>query len=157
MYGIGIHDGSGKQRYYREKLGEGRTHEANRFMSLSVILTVSGIIALAVIFLQFDEQIYMMLGSDEEMLPYCIEYGTIMVAGGPFWALQVIFQSYLVTADRPRLGLGLSICAGLLNIVLDILLVGVLGWGMQGAAIASVAGMIIAGTVPLTIFFSKKV
>ena len=70
--------------------------------------------------------------------------------------MQVIFQSYLVTADRPRLGLGLSICAGVLNIVLDILLVGVFGWGMQGAAIASVAGMIIAGTVPLTIFFSKK-
>lgn len=147
---------AGSSAIIGKKLGEGRTHEANRFMSLSVILTVSGIIALAVIFLQFDEQIYMMLGSDEEMLPYCIEYGTIMVAGGPFWALQVIFQSYLVTADRPRLGLGLSICAGLLNIVLDILLVGVLGWGMQGAAIASVAGMIIAGTVPLTIFFSKK-
>lgn len=147
---------AGSSAIIGKKLGEGRTHEANRFMSLSVILTVSGIIALAVIFLQFDEQIYMMLGSDEEMLPYCIEYGTIMVAGGPLWALQVIFQSYLVTADRPRLGLGLSICAGLLNIVLDILLVGVLGWGMQGAAIASVAGMIIAGTVPLTIFFSKK-
>lgn len=147
---------AGSSAIIGKKLGEGRTHEANRFMSLSVILTVSGIIALAVIFLQFDEQIYMMLGSDEEMLPYCIEYGTIMVAGGPFWALQVIFQSYLVTADRPRLGLGLSICAGLLNIVLDILLVGALGWGMQGAAIASVAGMIIAGTVPLTIFFSKK-
>ena len=147
---------AGSSAIIGKNLGEGRTHEANRFMSLSVILTVSGIIALAVIFLQFDEQIYMMLGSDEGMLPYCIEYGTIMVAGGPFWALQVIFQSYLVTADRPRLGLGLSICAGLLNIVLDILLVGVLGWGMQGAAIASVAGMIIAGTVPLTIFFSKK-
>lgn len=147
---------AGSSAIIGKKLGEGRTHEANRFMSLSVILTVSGIIALAVIFLQFDEQIYMMLGSDKEMLPYCIEYGTIMVAGGPFWALQVIFQSYLVTADRPRLGLGLSICAGVLNIVLDILLVGVLGWGMQGAAIASVAGMIIAGTVPLTIFFSKK-
>jgi len=147
---------AGSSAIIGKKLGEGRTHEANRFMSLSVILTVSGIIALAVIFLQFDEQIYLMLGSDKEMLPYCIEYGTIMVAGGPFWALQVIFQSYLVTADRPRLGLGLSICAGLLNIVLDILLVGVLGWGMQGAAIASVAGMIIAGTVPLTIFFSKK-
>lgn len=147
---------AGSSAIIGKKLGEGRTHEANRFMSLSVILTVLGIIALAVIFLQFDEQIYMMLGSDKEMLPYCIEYGTIMVAGGPFWALQVIFQSYLVTADRPRLGLGLSICAGLLNIVLDILLVGVLGWGMQGAAIASVAGMIIAGTVPLTIFFSKK-
>lgn len=147
---------AGSSAIIGKKLGEGRTHEANRFMSLSVILTVLGIIALAVIFLQFDEQIYMMLGSDKEMLPYCIEYGTIMVAGGPFWALQVIFQSYLVTADRPRLGLELSICAGLLNIVLDILLVGVLGWGMQGAAIASVAGMIIAGTVPLTIFFSKK-
>lgn len=147
---------AGSSAIMGKKLGEGKNHEANSFMSLSVILTVLGIIVLAIVFLQFDEEIYMMLGSDEEMLPYCVEYGTIMVIGGPFWAMQVLFQSYLVTADRPRLGLGLSICAGIMNIVLDIILVGFFDFGMKGAAVASVAGMMIAGTVPLAVFFNKK-
>lgn len=147
---------AGSSAIIGKKLGEGRKHEANSFMSLTVLLNLAAIIALAVVFLCFDEQIYMMLGSDEKMLPYCVEYGTIMVLGGPFWAMQVLFQSYLVTADRPHLGLGLSICAGLLNIVLDIILVGPLEMGMAGAALASVAGMVIAGTVPLLVFFNKN-
>ena len=147
---------AGSSAIIGKKLGEGRKHEANSFMSLTVLLNLAAIIALAVVFLCFDEQIYMMLGSDEKMLPYCVEYGTIMVLGGPFWAMQVLFQSYLVTADRPHLGLGLSICAGLLNIVLDIILVGPLEMGLAGAALASVAGMVIAGTVPLLVFFNKN-
>lgn len=147
---------AGSSAIIGKKLGEGRKHEANSFMSLTVLLNLAAIIALAVVFLCFDEQIYMLLGSDEQLLPYCVEYGTIMVLGGPFWAMQVLFQSYLVTADRPHLGLGLSICAGLLNIVLDIILVGPLEMGMAGAALASVAGMVIAGTVPLLVFFNKN-
>ena len=57
----------------------------------------------------FDEQIYMMLGADEKLLPYCVEYGSVIIIGGPIWVMQVLFQSYLVTADRPGMGLWLSI------------------------------------------------
>ena len=103
---------AGSSAIIGKKLGEGRKHEANSFMSLTVLLNLAAIIALAVVFLCFDEQIYMMLGSDEEMLPYCVEYGTIMVLGGPFWAMQVLFQSYLVTADRPHLGLAFRSAPG---------------------------------------------
>ncbi|MFR2965628.1 MAG: polysaccharide biosynthesis C-terminal domain-containing protein [Anaerovoracaceae bacterium] len=98
----------------------------------------------------------MLLGSDEELLPYCVEYGTVLVMGGPLWVMQVLFQSYLVTADKPRLGLGLSIAAGVTNIVLDVILVGFFDFGLTGAAVASVAGMVIGGLVPLTVFFNKK-
>ena len=104
----------------------------------------------------WDEEIYMMLGSDEELLPYCVEYGTAIVMGGPVWVMQVLFQSYLVTADRPGMGLGLSVASGVLNIVLDLFLVGVLDMGLTGAALASVSGMVVGGIIPLTVFFSKK-
>jgi len=147
---------AGSSAIMGKKLGEGKPHEANSFMSLTVILNVSAIILLTVIFLYFDEEIYMMLGSDEELLPYCVEYGTILVMGGPLWVMQVLFQSYLVTADRPRMGLFLSIGAGVLNIVLDVLLVGVFDFGLTGAAFASVVGMVVGGTVPLLVFFNKK-
>mgnify|MGYP003370531793 FL=1 len=147
---------AGSSAIMGKKLGEGKPQEANSFMSLTVILNVSVIILLIGIFLCFDEKIYMLLGSDEQLLPYCVEYGTVLVMGGPLWVMQVLFQSYLVTADRPRLGLGLSIAAGVLNIVLDVVLVGFFDFGLTGAAVASVAGMVIGGFVPLTVFFNKK-
>lgn len=147
--------GSGSNAIIGKKLGEGKREEACSFMTLIIIINVAAIIVLTVLFLMFDEGIYMMLGSDRELLPYCVEYGTIIVMGGPVWVMQVLFQSYLVTADRPRMGLGLSIASGIVNILLDILLVGYLGMGLTGAALASISGMVIGGLVPLIVFFKK--
>lgn len=147
---------AGSNAIIGKKLGEGKPEEANSFMTLTVIINVAAIIVLTVLFMMWDEEIYMMLGSDEELLPYCVEYGSIIVLGGPIWVMQVLFQSYLVTADRPRMGLWLSVGSGVVNIVLDLLLVGVFDMGLTGAAIASVSGMIIGGLVPLTVFCNKK-
>ena len=141
---------AGSNAIMGKKMGEGKVHEANSFMSLTVIVNVAAIIVFTAIFLMWDEKIYMMLGSDEELLPYC------MVLGGPVWVMQVLFQSYLVTADKPHMGLWLSVAAGVTNIVLDVIFVGAFRMGMAGAAMASVAGMMIGGLVPLTVFFNKK-
>ena len=148
--------GTGSNAIIGKKLGEGKREEACSFMTLTVIINVAAIIVLVALFLMVDERIYMMLGSDRELLPYCMEYGTIIVMGGPVWVMQVLFQSYLVTTDRPRMGLGLSIASGVVNILLDILLVGFLGMGLTGAALASISGMLIGGLVPLTVFFKKN-
>lgn len=147
---------TGSNAIMGKKMGEGKVHEANSFMSLTVIVNVAAIIVFTAIFLMWDEKIYMMLGSDEELLPYCMEYGRIIVLGGPVWVMQVLFQSYLVTADKPHMGLWLSVAAGVTNIVLDVIFVGAFRMGMAGAAMASVAGMMIGGLVPLTVFFNKK-
>lgn len=147
---------AGSNAIIGKKLGEGKPEEASSFMTLTVIINVAAIIALTALFMMWDEEIYMLLGSDEELLPYCVEYGSIIVLGGPIWVMQVLFQSYLVTADRPRMGLWLSVGAGVVNIVLDLLLVGVFHMGLAGAALASVSGMVIGGIVPLTVFCNKK-
>lgn len=139
-----------------KKLGEGKAHEANGFMTTVIIINVVSITVLAGIFFMFDEPIYRMLGSDDMLLPYCVEYGTILVIGGPVWVLQVLFQNFLITADRPKLSMGLSIGAGVLNIVLDIVFVGILGWGLTGAAWASVSGMFVGGLIPLVVFCNKN-
>ena len=138
-----------------KKLGEGKVSEANRFMTLVVILNLALILVIMGLFFMWDEKIYMFLGSDRALLPYCVEYGTLMVAVGPIWTLQILFQGYLVTDDKPGMGLWLSVGSGVLNIVLDIVLVGVLGMGLTGAALASGAGMAIGGILPLFVFFNK--
>ena len=150
MFGMGANALIGK------KLGEGKADEARSFLTLTVILNVSLVALLTAGFFMIDEKIYMLMGSDEALLPYCVEYGNIMVATSPVWVIQVLFQSFLVTADRPKMGLCLSVASGVLNVVLDLLFVGVWGMGLTGAALASAMGICIGGLVPLTVFFGRK-
>ncbi|MBQ4650969.1 MAG: MATE family efflux transporter [Firmicutes bacterium] len=150
MFGMGANALIGK------KLGEGKVDEARSFLTLTVLLNVGLVAVLTAAFFLVDEQIYMLMGSDEALLPYCVEYGNIMVAVSPVWVMQVLFQSFLVTADRPRMGLCLSVVSGVLNVVLDLLFVGVWDMGLTGAALASSIGICIGGLVPLTVFFSGK-
>ncbi|MGN0734896.1 MAG: MATE family efflux transporter [Anaerovoracaceae bacterium] len=147
---------TGSNALIGKMLGEGKRSEASRFMSLTVLINVAMVMIIMALFFMWDESIYMKLGSDAELLPYCVEYGNIMVAVGPVWTLQILFQSYLVTADRPGMGLWLSVLGGVLNVILDVVLVGVLDMGLTGAGLASGAGMFVGGILPLFVFFNKK-
>ena len=119
-----------------KKLGEGKAHEACSFLSLTVLVNLAVMAIMMTLLLAFDQEIYLRIGSDEMLLPLCVEYGRIMVLAGPIWSLQILFQGFLVTADRPHMGLWLSVAAGCVNIGLDLLLVGVFDFGLAGAGYA---------------------
>ncbi len=147
---------TGSNAVIAKKLGEGKPEEANRFMSLVTLITVAAVGVLVTVMMLFAEPLYYLLGSDDELLPYCMEYGKIVVPGSIFMGLQFVFQTYLVTADRPTLSMVLTIAGGVINIVLDILLVGPLQMGVAGAAIASVTGQAVGAIIPLFLFFNEK-
>ena len=147
---------TGSNAIIAKKLGEGKPEEANRFMTLVTLVTVAAVGILVTVMMLFAEPLYYLLGSDDELLPYCVEYGKIVVPGAVFMALQFLFQTYLVTADRPGLSMWLTVLGGVINIVLDIILVGPLNMGVAGAAIASVAGQFVSGIIPTAMFFSDK-
>lgn len=147
---------TGSNAVIAKKLGEGKREEANRFMSLVTLVTIAAVGVLVTVVMLFAEPLYYLLGSDDELLPYCMEYGKIVVPGAVFMSLQFVFQTYLVTADRPHLALGLTVTGGVINIVLDILLVGPLQMGVAGAAIASVVGQAVATVIPAVMFFNEK-
>lgn len=69
--------------------------------------------------------------------------------------LQNVFQSFFVTAEKPKLGLFVIIAAGVTNMVLDYIFVALLGFGLAGAAIATVCGECIGGLLPL-FYFARK-
>lgn len=147
---------TGSNAIIAKKLGEGKPEKANRFLSLVTLVTVLAVGVLVTLMMLFAEPLYYLLGSDDELLPYCVEYGRIVVPGAVFMALQFVFQTFLVTADRPKLAMWLTVGGGVINILLDILLVGPLNMGLTGAAIASVTGQAVAGFIPVILFFDKK-
>lgn len=98
----------------------------------------------------------MFLGAEGEMLENCVRYGRIILVALPFLMLQYAFSSLSVTAEKPKLGLIVTIVSGILNMTGDALFRGVFRWGIAGAAMASAMGQIVGGIVPLIYFFRKN-
>ncbi|MFR5876886.1 MAG: MATE family efflux transporter [Eubacterium sp.] len=153
---IGFMVGTGGSALVSKTFGEGDKKKANEIFSmliyfviiLGIILTVAGQLML--------RKISSLLGADDSMLDYCVLYGRITLASLTFFMLQNAFQSFFVTAEKPNLGLMVTIMAGVTNMALDFIFVGVMKWGISGAAIATMISEIIGGGVPLIYFFSKN-
>ena len=105
--------------------------------------------------LLFMEPISRLLGATEEMVPDCVLYGRIVIAFNIAFMLQNVFQSFLIAAEKPRLGLIATVSAGVTNMILDALLVGVRRWSVAGAALATGLSQTMGALIPL-IFFLKK-
>lgn len=149
---IGFMLGTGGSALVAFILGAGDGQKANRVFSLMVyvLIVLGGIFMVGGIL--FMEPMARLLGADEAMLPVCVQYGRIVMLGLIPFLLQNTFQSFLVTAERPHFGLYITIAAGVTNMVLDALFVGVFRWGVAGAAAATVISQIVGGVIPLVYF-----
>ncbi len=156
---IGFMIGAGGSALVAKTLGEGNKDRADKLFSMLICLIVIGGGILAVVGVVFLKPIAILLGATGEnavLLPYCIQYGQInLLALVPFM-LQCTFQSFLVTAERPKLGLKIVLLAGFTNMIGDAVLVGVCGLGLVGAALATAASQVVGGLTPLFYFLSKK-
>ena len=153
---LGFMFGTGGSALVSKTMGEGNSKKANELFSLIVYAVLLSGILLSVIGELVLEPVSVLLGADEAMLPYCVLYGRISFISMPFFMLQNVFQSFFVTAERPRLGLAVTVLAGVNNMVLDFLLVGVLGMGVRGAAIATMVSEFLGGGIPLIYFFARN-
>ncbi len=96
-----------------------------------------------------------LLGATEEMMSNCLTYGRILLIGMTAFILQNSFQSFMIVAEKPRFGLGISIAAGITNMVLDFLFIYVFRLGVAGTAIATITSQTVGAIIPL-IYFSRK-
>ena len=149
---IGFMLGTGGSALVAFILGTGDGQKANRVFSLMVyvLIVLGGIFMVGGIL--FMDPMARLLGADEAMLPVCVQYGRIVMLGLIPFMLQNTFQSFLVTAERPHFGLYITIAAGVTNMALDALFVGVFRWGVAGAAAATVISQIVGGVIPLVYF-----
>ena len=90
------------------------------------------------------------------MLDYAVRYGRILMLSLPTFILQNMFQSLFVTAEKPHLGFAFTVAAGVTNMVLDVVLVGMLHGGVEGAAIATFISQAVRGVLPVFYFLNKR-
>lgn len=152
---LGMMIGTGGSAIVAKTLGEGEPDRARRYFTLLVIFTAIVGTVIAIIGGLCTKDVAMFLGAEGEMLDAATLYGIFMMLSLPFFMLQYAFQSFFVTAGQPKLGFLVIVIAGVTNIVLDFLFVGVFQWGLIGAAIATNIGEVLGGGIPL-IYFAKK-
>ena len=153
---VGFMLGTGGSAIVGITLGEGDEARASRYFSLFVLATVLSGTALAAVGLAVLRPVAVMLGAEGPMLDYALRYGRILIVSMPTFALQNMFQSFFVTAEKPNLGLGFTVGAGVTNMVLDVVLVGALDLGVEGAAIATFISQIVGGVLPIFYFLSRR-
>ena len=150
--GIGFMIGTGGTALVSKILGEGDQEKARRYFSMMILFTVLVGLILTVLGVVFMEPVALFLGATPEMLTDCVLYGRIVIAFTGAFMLQSVFQSFLIAAEKPKLGLAATGAAGVTNMVLDALFVAVFHWGIAGAAIATGLSQCVGGLFPLLYF-----
>ena len=153
---VGFMFGAGGSALVAKTLGEGKREEANRIFSLIVYVSVALGVVLGVLGILFIRPLARLLGAEGDMLAGCVQYGRIILIAIPLFILQMEFQSFFITAEKPTLGLVFTLAAGITNIVLDAVFVGLCRWGLVGAAAATAVGQAVGAIGPLIYFFGKN-
>ena len=154
---IGFMFGTGGSAIVAIALGEKKQEQANRYFSLFVYISFGIGILLAALSITFIRPISRMLGASGQMLEDCVLYGRIILLALPFNILQFLFQSFFVTAEKPQMGLWITLSSGITNMVLDAVLVILLPqpYKLAGAAVATAMSQVVGGGVPL-LYFGRK-
>ena len=147
--------GTGGGALIAKTMGVGDRKGANELFSLVVYAAALSGVILAVFGLVFLRPLASLMGADGQLLEDSVVYGRIILLALPFYVLQYEFQCLFAAAEKPKLGLYVTVAAGIINIVLDALFVAILHWGLAGAAAATAVSQFAGGIVPI-IYFARR-
>ena len=152
---LGLMVGTGGSALVSKTMGEGDYYRASQIFTMLVKFTILLSLVFMVPLLVFMEPLARLLGAEGETARLCVVYGSICTVGLPAFMLQMCFQSFYMTAERPQLGTVMSIICAVTNMVLDALFIAVFHWGLAGAAAASMLACCVGGFFPLWYFSSR--
>ena len=153
---FGFMFGTGGSAIVAKLMGEGESKKANEVFSLLVCVSVVCGAVITLLGFIFMENAAALLGAEGEILRLSTLYGRIVILAIPAFMLQLEFQSFFITAEKPQLGLYVTVAAGVVNMVLDALFVGLFKWGLAGAAAATALSQAVGGIVPIVYFGSPN-
>ena len=149
---LGFMFGAGGSAMVSKTMGEGENDHANRLFSMLVYISVGCGIVIAALGIIFLRPIASLMGAEGRILDDCVTYGRVILIALPAYMLQMEFQTFFVTAEKPQLGLYVTVASGISNMVLDALFIAVFDWGLMGAAAATAVSQFIGGFVPVVYF-----
>ena len=150
---FGFMFGTGGSALISKTMGEGDMKKAKSLFSLVVYVSIALGVVLSALGIILVRPVAMLMGAEGKMLEDCVIYGRIILLALPAFMLQMEFQTFFVMAEKPKLGLYATLASGIANMALDALLVGVLPWGLVGAAAATAISQLIGGVIPIIYFF----
>lgn len=149
---VGFMFGTGGSALVSKTFGEGDKEKANKIFSMLIYSAIILGFLLMILGLVFIRPFASLLGAKDQMLENCVTYGSIILFSLPAYILQYAFQSFFITAEKPQLGLIVTLIAGFTNIICDALFVAVFKWGLIGAAVATALSQVVGGIIPLFYF-----
>lgn len=153
---IAIMIATGGSAIVARKLGEGKEKEAQNDLSFLIVTELLIGMTAAVAGILFIDDIISFLGASRVQFPLCAKYARILFMFAPAFFLQTAFQTFLVTAGKPALGLIVTLMAGVVNMVLDYIFMAVFHMGIEGAALATGLGYCVPAAAGLVYFFTDK-
>ena len=135
--------GNGSATFMNLELGKQNERKAAKGVGNMTGLTVFIGLALCVIFEVFLVPLCRLFGGQGEVLQYALDYGRIIAAGTPFAAMTTSFASIIRADGRPRQSMLGMLIGCFSNMLLDPLFIFVFGWGVKGAALATIIGQIL--------------
>ena len=152
---IGFMFGAGGSAIVSKTLGEKNEKKANEIFSLIVYVSIGVSLVISVLGLVFIRPVASALGAEGQLLEDSVIYGRIILCALVFFVLQMEFQSFFITAEKPDLGLKITVISGCANMVLDLVLVGIFHFGIKGAAYATLISQVIGG-LSSVLYFAKE-
>ena len=152
---LGLMVGTGGSALVSKTMGEGDYYRADVIFSMLIRFTIILSFVFMIPLLAFMEPLARLLGAEGDTVRLCVIYGSICTLGLPAFMLQMCFQSFYMTAERPQLGTVMSLVCAFTNMALDALFIVVFRWGLAGAAAASMLACCVGGFFPLWYFSSR--
>ena len=154
--GLGTMIAAGGSAVVSRKMGAGLEQEAKEDFTL-LVLAAAGIgAAILICGTLWLNPILLALGASERLLPFCRDYLGLLLLFLPANVIQTVYANLFVTAGKPGLGFGLSVLAGLANILLDYVFIVLGGMEIRGAALGTGLGYLIPAAAGTVFFFRNR-
>ncbi len=146
--------GAGSSAHAAIRLGEKNEEEAERTLNTAFSFSILLSVVLMVLGLLFLRPLLRAFGATDSILPYALDYTSIILLGTPFNMVSVVLSNLARTDGHPRMSMYGMMIGAFLNTILDPIYIFVLHWGVKGAAIATITSQIISAVV-LTLYFLR--
>lgn len=154
LLAFGMLIGVGASANISIKLGQGNRDEAERIIGNTLILGLIIGIIITIIGIVFGNELLVLFGASESSLPFAKAYINIILLGSIFNIIAFALSSSIRADGNPKKSAIIMVVGCIINVVLDAIFIFVFGWGIQGAAIATITSQAVT-SIWVVVYYTK--